>query len=43
MTCSRCGVQRACLENKVLAHDSKVDLTEAGHALNMTHECQQVR
>lgn len=31
------------LEDEVLAQHPKVDLTEAGHALHMTHEAQQVR
>ena len=30
------------LENEELAHDTKVDLAEAGHALQVVHEGQQV-
>ena len=30
------------LENEELAHDTKIDLTEAGHALQVVHESQQV-
>lgn len=30
------------LEDEELAHDPKVDLAEAGHALQVVHEGQQV-
>ena len=30
------------LKDKILAHDSEVNLTETSHALHMTHEGQQV-
>ena len=33
---------RTHLENEVFAHDPKFNLTQAGHALHMTHEGQQV-
>ena len=36
------GRTGACLEDEVFAHDSKVNLTKAGHALHMAHEGQQV-
>ena len=36
------GTVRTYLEDEILAHDSKVNLTEAGHALHMAHEGQQV-